>query len=57
MQPNAENVTGKVVERHEFQHRVAHEVNWSHVGVMILLLLIVWKLSSTFSADEDERTV
>lgn len=56
MDPSPENVTGQVVERHEFQHHVAHEVNWSHVGMMLLFLVAVWKLSSTLSTD-DERNV
>lgn len=40
MKLDQENVSGKVVETHEFRHRV----NWSHVLITVVLVYAIAKL-------------
>ena len=44
MKPDPENVSGKLVESHEFSHAVEHQVNWSHVLLAIVLVYAIGKL-------------
>lgn len=38
MEPDPSNVSGEVVERHEFKH----VVNWSHVAVALAIFAVLY---------------
>lgn len=40
--PLPENVTGEIVEDHQFIHRVNHDVNWSVIGALLFAALLLW---------------
>lgn len=49
MRPAPENVDGQVIESHEFSHSVEHQVNWSHVLLAAVVLLVIWRLAPVAS--------
>lgn len=52
MEPAPENVDGRVVETHSFEHRV----NWSHVALALAALYVAWKASGLLAnAAENDR--
>ena len=56
MKLDQENVSGKLVESHEFSHAVEHQVNWSHVLLAIVLVYAIGKLGpAVASAGENRR--
>jgi hypothetical protein len=44
MKVHPENVSGEIVESHQFSHSVQHQVNWSHFLVALVVVVVVWKL-------------
>lgn len=48
--PLPENVSGEVVESHEFSHKV----DWGHVVIGIAVIYVVWKGSGLFEQGNDE---
>ena len=40
--PAPENVSGEIVEDHQFIHRVNHDVNWSVIAGVLLAALLLW---------------
>jgi len=41
MKPAPENVEGRLVRSHSFEHAVHHQINWSHVLIAVVLLTII----------------
>jgi hypothetical protein len=44
MKVKPENVSGKLVESHEFTHQVKHQVNWSHILLGIVAIYVIARL-------------
>ena len=55
MKPDPENVSGKLVESHEFSHAVEHQVNWSHALLAVVVLVALWQFSTVVTSTEDRR--
>jgi len=56
MRPKPENVSGELIESHEFSHAVEHQVNWSHVLLAIVFVYAIAKLGpAVVSAGENRR--
>jgi len=56
MKVHPENVSGEIVESHQFSHSVQHQVNWSHVLFALVALVTLWKLgpaAARWAEDED----
>jgi hypothetical protein len=49
MEPDPSNVTGEVVHRHSFEHRV----NWGYVAVAFAALVVVYILFTESDAASD----
>lgn len=52
MEPDPSNVTGEVVHRHAFEHRV----NWGHVALALAAVLVAWRVFSVASDGSDVRS-
>jgi hypothetical protein len=55
MKPDPENVSGKLVESHEFSHSVEHQVNWSHFLLAIVLIYAIAKLGPVVASAGGNR--
>jgi hypothetical protein len=55
MKPDPENVSGKIVESHEFSHAVEHQVNWSHVLLAFVVVYGIMKLSPAVTGGQREQ--
>jgi len=42
--PAPENIDGSKNVSHIFEHRVQHRVNWSHVALAVVALIVVYVL-------------
>lgn len=54
MKPEPSNVSGELIETHEFRHQVTHKVNWSHVLVAVIAFVAIIKLAPLLAADDDD---
>ena len=55
MRPDPENVSGTLVESHEFTHSVEHQVNWSHFLFAIVLIYGIAKLGPAVASISGKR--
>lgn len=55
MNPSPENVEGRVVRSHSFEHSVQHQVNWSHALLAVVVLVALWQFSSVAMSTKDQR--
>ena len=56
MKMNQENVSGKVVESHDYTHSVKHRVNWSHVLATIVLVYAIAQLGPAVAKAAENRS-
>jgi hypothetical protein len=42
--PAVENIDGRKVVSHSFEHQMVHQVNWSHVALAVLGLAAIYVL-------------
>lgn len=52
--PLPENMAGQKVETHEFSHQVEHSVNWGHVVLAVVALLLAWRLGLLERGNDEE---
>lgn len=50
MQPNPENVSGEVVRRHSFEHRI----NWGHVVMGLAVLYVAYHAVRVLDVPESD---
>jgi hypothetical protein len=54
--PSPENIEGQKVVSHSFDHQMVHQVNWSHVALAVVALIVVYVLFiQGDGADEDSE--
>jgi hypothetical protein len=42
--PAPENIDGRKIVSHSFEHQMVHQVNWSHVALAVLGLVVIYVL-------------
>lgn len=50
MEPQPENISGEVVRRHSFEHRI----NWGHVALGIAALYVAIQVSRVLKSNESD---
>lgn len=58
--PAPENIDGQKVVSHTFDHQMIHQVNWSHVALAVVALIVVYVLflrgdGAEFENDEESN--
>lgn len=50
MEPNPENVSGEVVRKHSFEHRI----NWGHVALGLAAIYVAYHVVRLLDSDESD---
>lgn len=49
--PQPENIAGAKTQKHV----IKHQINWSHVAVAVVALVVIWKVAPVFASDDEEK--